>query len=200
MANIPIDAVQLPTDVERGAQGGPLFNTVVHRTDGGQVSSNKNWDYPLYRGQVAYGIQRRSTLDLVTFFFWARRGRWRGFLFKDWNDYSFPDQLLGTGDGALQNFPIKKTYPDSVLPFVRPITRPIVSTLIVKKDGTPTAAYTVLTGGVIRFNVAPTIGQVLTVSGEFNVPVQFDTDQLIARIELDGVGGIPDLPIIEVRE
>lgn len=51
-----IDAVRLPVDVERGAEGGPLFSTIVNRTDGGGAITNQNWQYPLFKGNISYGI------------------------------------------------------------------------------------------------------------------------------------------------
>ena len=79
-----IDNTRLPIDVERGAKGGPVFNTTINVSDGGAVSANQNWAYPLYRGDIGYGIQSKDNLNEVIEFFWARRGRLRGFLFRDW--------------------------------------------------------------------------------------------------------------------
>lgn len=197
-----IDAVRLPVDVERGAEGGPMFNTAVLITDGGQNSTNQEWSLPLYRGQIGYGIQSKTLFTAVVKFFYARRGRLRGFLFKDWSDYEITAGALGTGDGTTQNFQINKIYTDTILPFTRPITRPIQSSIVVSVNGTPISGsnWSLLTGGIIRFNVAPTLGQVLTVTCEFDIPVRFDTDHLNVRMEIFNAGTIPNLPIVEVRE
>ena len=89
-----IDAVRMPVDVERGVRGGPQFSTIVNRTDGGALVTNQNWSYPLYRGQVGYGIQSKENLRDVIKFFYARRGRLRGFLFRDWSDYQFDGERM----------------------------------------------------------------------------------------------------------
>lgn len=197
-----IDAVRMPVDVERGVRGGPQFNTIVNRTDGGSLVTNQNWNYPLYRGQVGYGIQSKDNLRDIIRFFYARRGRLRGFLFRDWSDYEFEGETLGTGNGVVTDFQCIRYYADSVLPFTRPIKRPIESTLTVYANGVavPDANWSLETGGIIRFSVAPANGVVITLTGEFDVPVHFAQDTLDVEMEIWNAGSIPNIPIEEVRE
>ena len=197
-----IDLVRLPIDVERGTKAGPLFNTSVLSTDGGVTSTNQNWSYPLIQGQVGYGLQSKANLDSVIAFFWARRGRFRGFLFRDWSDYTFTAQNIGTGNGSTQNFQIVKTYADTVLPFSRIIKRPIEADLLVYLNGVLSAPanWTLLSGGIVRFTVAPAAAVVVTVSGTFDIAMQFATDQLEVEMEVWSAGAIPSIPIREVRE
>lgn len=197
-----VDNVRLPVDVERGVRGGPMFSTIVNMTDGGSVSTNQNWSYPLYKGNVGYGIQSRENMEDVLSFFYARRGRLRGFLFKDWSDYEFTAEELGTGDGAETDFQVVRTYTDTTLPFTRILTRPIESTMVVYADGTPVsdANWSLLSTGEVRFSVAPSIGVVITATGEFNIPARFMTDHLEMEMEIWSAGSIPSIPIMEVRE
>lgn len=197
-----IDAVRLPMDIERGVRGGPQFNTSVVMTDGGVVSTNQNWNYPLYKGQVGYGVQTRTNLTTVINFFWGRRGRWRGFLFRDWSDFNMSAEVLGTGNGVLVDFQVVKNYSDTVLPFTRKITRPYEPDLRVFKNGVEVslALWSLQTGGIVRFTVAPAMGVIVTCTGTFDIPVQFATDQLDIEMELEDVGSVPQLPISEVRE
>jgi uncharacterized protein (TIGR02217 family) len=197
-----IDNVRLPIDVERGAKGGPLFSTTINVADGGAVSANQNWSYPLYVGNISYGIQTKENLLDVIDFFWARRGRLRGFLFRDWADYEMVNEPLGTGDGVEQNFQCIRRYADTVLPFDRPLKYPIESTMTVYLDGTPVSdsAWSLLSTGEVRFTTAPTVGQVVTASGEFNIACRFMQDQLEIQMEVWNVGAIPSISIMEVRE
>lgn len=199
-----IDDTRLPQDVERGVKGGPQFNTIVLRSDGGNTDTNQNWQYPLYSGNVGYGIQSRQELDKVIRFFWARRGRLRGFLFRDWSDYQMELETIGTGDGSNRTFPIVKTYDDDVLSFARPIKRPIESTLTVYVNGAavPDSHWSLQSGGVILFGVthAPVAASSVAISGEFDIPVMFMTDKLDISMELWNAGSIPSIPIMEVRE
>lgn len=203
-----IDAVRLPMDIERGTKGGPQFNTSVNMTDGGVTSTNQNWQYPLFGADISYGIQTKDNLDDVINFFWARRGRLRGFLFRDWSDFNLVNEpLAGAVDGVNKDYQINRNYADSVLPFVRKITRPIengtgLDTLQVSVDGVQInlSLWSLQPLGIVRFTVAPTVGQVLTINGEFDVPVQFQQDRLITEMTLEDVGAIPALTVTEVRE
>lgn len=197
-----IDNVRLPIDVERGVKGGPVFNTTINMSDGGFISANQNWAYPLYRGNVGYGIQSDENLDDVINFFWARRGRLRGFLFRDWSDYQMVNEPLGTGDGANRNFQCIRRYADTILPFDRPIKYPIESTMTVYLDGVAQSggSWSLLSTGEVRFSTAPTIGQVVTVSGEFNIACRFTQDDLEIQMEVWNAGAIPSIGIMEVRE
>ena len=197
-----IDAVRLPVDVERGVVGGPEFNTIVLMTDGGQTKTQQNWSYPLYRGDISYGIQSKDDFSDVLAFFYARRGRARGFLFKDWSDFEFAAQGLGTGDGSTTDFQVVKTYSDTVLPFSRKITRPISSSMTVYKDGVAQApsAWSRVSGGIVRFTAAPAAAVIVTATGEFDIPMRFSTDMIKVSMNTFDAGEVPSIGIQEVRE
>lgn len=199
-----VDAVRLPIDVERGVRGGPQFSTVVNRTDGGSLVTNQNWTYPLYRGQVGYGIQSKDNLRDVINFFYSRRGRLRGFLFRDWSDYEFDSDTIGTGDGSDTTFQAVRIYDDSVLPFTRKITRPIDDanmTVSVNGSVVSNATWSVTTGGIITFSSPPPNGHVIKIeTGNFDIPCHFAADALEVEMEIWNAGSIPNIPIEEVRE
>jgi uncharacterized protein (TIGR02217 family) len=197
-----IDNVRLPIDVEQGVKGGPQFNTTINMTDGGHIIANQNWEYPLYVGNVGYGIQDRDDLEAVIEFFYARRGRLRGFLFRDWSDYQFTNENLGTGDGVERNFQCIRTYSDTVLPFVRPLKYPIESSMTVYNNGVAVngSQWSLLSTGEVRFTTAPALGEVITATGEFNIAARFLTDTLEIDMLLFSTGSIPAIPIAEVRE
>lgn len=197
---IPVDAVRLPENVERGAIGGPVFNTALVGLDSGFEQSQVNWAQPRHFWDVGYGVQSKEDFYEVLEFFMARRGRARGFLFKDWSDFELTNQIIGTGDGVEDQFQIVKTYADTVLPFTRTITRPIASSLVVTVNGSPTTSYTLLAGGIIDFVGVPTSGHVIRVTGEFDVPVRFDVDQLRINLEWSEAGSIPSIPVRSIRE
>ena len=202
-----IDAVRLPLDIERGVKGGPQFSTSVLMTDGGVVSTNQNWQYPLWRGAVGYGVQTRDDLNAAISFFWARRGRARGFLFRDWSDFNLVDEVLGTGDGVVDDFQIVRNYGDTVAPFVRNITRPVESgtglpTLQVSINGSQIglSEWSLQPLGIVHFTIPPALGEIVTINGVFDIPVHFGSDTMETLMELEDVGSIPVFPIIEVRE
>lgn len=207
-----VDATQLPEEVERGAAGGPEFKTAIVETDGGNETANINWVYPRIGWDVGYGIQSKTDLEAVIRFFYARRGRARGFLFKDWADYQLPTgNLIGTGDSTTGSdgtaaFQIVKVYSDTVLPFSRKITRPKNTTLVVKVNAvtkTEGVHYNVnYTTGIITFTNPnrPLTGEPIVVEGEFFVPCRFVDDKLSVMVEWANAMSIPNIGIIEVRE
>lgn len=55
------------------------------------------------------------------------------------------------------------------------------------------------TSGQITFATAPTSGVTITAGFEFDVPVRFDTDQLDVTHDIERLGSITSIPLIEVR-
>ncbi|NOX74842.1 MAG: DUF2460 domain-containing protein, partial [Alphaproteobacteria bacterium] len=51
----------------------------------------------------------------------------------------------------------------------------------------------------VTFTIAPASGVVLTAGFEFDVPVRFDTDQLDVTHDIERLGSITSIPLIEVR-
>lgn len=193
--------VRLPEDVEIGARGGPKFQTTVTSLSSGSEQRNQDWSQQRCEYDISYGIQSLEDFNAVRDFFYARRGRFHGFRFKDWADYTLNDEVLGTGDGTEDLYQIVKNYEASgPLPYSRRITRPITNTLVVTLDNVETSAYTMDALGVINFTSNVGMGVVVRVSGEFDVPVRFDTDKYELTIEAFEAGVLPSLLLLELRE
>lgn len=197
-----LDSVRLPVDIERGVQGGPEFRTTLRETDGGGETANVTWAYPKMSWQAAYGITTLANLEAAIATFWVCHGRAYGFLFKDWADYKIEDGEIGLGDTSEVAFQIVKLYEAGTEQFVRPITRPIESTLIVYLDGVEllSSDWTLGALGVLTLDSAPGAGVIVSVDCEFDIPVRFDTDKLEILLEWELVGSIPSFPIREIRE
>jgi len=209
---ITIDnSVRLPVNVERGASGGPLFDTIVQRTDGGRIETNVNWAFPLYGWDVGYGIQTPTDFNAVRDVFIGARGQAYGFRFKDWGDYVMADQTIGTGDGTTGSdgtaaHQIYKRYSTAARNLDRVITRPVASSIVVSVDAvvkTLTTHYTVDdTTGIVTFTAGniPLAGEDITVACEFDVPVHFSTDKFNLNLEWAEAATIGSMMIEEVRE
>ncbi len=64
----------------------------------------------------------------------------------------------------------------------------------------PATGWTVdPTTGIVTFASPPVAGGVLTAGFEFDVPVRFDTDDLPVTLDLERLGSITSIPLIEVR-
>lgn len=199
--------VRLPSSIERGAVGGPSFSTSVLELRSGHEQRNMNWSQARARYNIAYGISRKSELDTVLAFFYARRARAFGFRFKDWSDYIVPLQVLGMGDGTRTVFQAFKRYGDALSTYDRTLTKLVSDTVSVFVEGAPVPFTVDVNTGLITLQTAPAAtggsgtggAQVVSYEAEFDVPVRFDADQLNITMELWNVGSVPSIELVEVR-
>lgn len=205
--------VQLPTQVEKGASGGPRFKTTVIALGSGFERRNIEWEATRAAYDISYGIQSKENFDDVLDFFYARQGRAHSFRFKDWTDYEIASQAIGVTDGTTTDFPLFKRYSSGATDFDRTITRPVASgwaiadinavgvTVVYNTAPGATEASINTTTGVVTLGAthAATSTEAITVTGEFDVPCRFDTDQLSLSAETWDAASIEGINIVEVR-
>ena len=111
------------------------------------------------------------------------------------------DQPVGTGNGAATQFQLTKRYISGAQSWTRTITKPVAGTVSIALNGTPQASgWSVSTStGLITFTTAPTAGVAVTAGFEFDVPVRFDTDALDVTLDLERLGSITSIPLVEIR-
>lgn len=215
------DDIRLPIDVERGAVGGPGFNTTVIVLSSGHERRNRNWSQIRGMWDISYGIERKSQLDAVIDTFYAVGGMADGFRFKDWSDFQIGDtftfdastrQTIGFGNGTNALFQIFKRYTRGVTSFDRPISKVVDSTYRVYLEGvlqTETTHYTIdINTGLITFVTPPAAtggsgpGGAIIVAAicEFDVPVRFDTDNLNINTQVFSDEAVISLPGIKLKE
>ena len=206
------DDVRLDMDVERGAQGGPVFRTSVARLNSGHAKRAQLWTQPLGRWDIAYGLRQLDDdgallgLRNIISFFYARRGRLRTFRFRDWLDYTVVDEQFATGDGVETVFQLTITYTDVALfNFIKNITKPAeIPAPVIKVDGVTqieTTDYTIdFATGLITFVTPPGDTLPITWTGEFDKHVSFEEDRLDIDIAIFYAGSIPAITIREERE
>lgn len=193
------DDVRLPENIERAAQGGPTFLTTVVAFSGGVEQRNQEWSRQRIIYDISYGVRYKVDYEEVLAFFYQRRGRARGFRFKDWADYQGTSEGIATANGSTAAFQLVKTYGTGSTKFVRLITRPVAGTVVMYVNGTPAAA-TVGSLGVVTLTSTPANGAVISADYEFDVPVRFDTDELAVIVEWEQAGEMPSLKVIELKE
>ncbi|MBS0125060.1 DUF2460 domain-containing protein [Thetidibacter halocola] len=202
--------VRFPDNISRGARGGPERRTQIVELASGDEERNASWANSRRRYDVAYGIRRADDLAAVVAFFEARNGRLHGFRFKDWGDHKSclpsvtpapTDQVIGTGDGATTAFQLVKRYASGSQTWVRAITKPIAGTVRMALGGVEQASGWSIdtTTGVIIFATAPGLGVTITAGFEFDVSVRFDTDVLDVTLDLERLGSITSIPLLEIR-
>ena len=192
--------VRLPENIEAGADYGPRFSTTIQTTTGGREKRVSLWSKPKYEGNIATGLQNQAGLDAGLAFFIARAGMRNTFRFKDWTDFTATTQNLGVGTGALTTFTVRKAYTSGGVTEYRTNLLPVSGTTHVFKDGVEAmSGWTINTStGVITFSVAPTAAVVITATFEFDNHVRFGTDHWSVTLQQVEIGGVSDIPIIEV--
>ena len=202
--------VRFPDDISRGARGGPERRTQIVELASGDEERNASWANSRRRYDVAYGIRRADDLAAVVAFFEARNGRLHGFRFRDWGDYksalpsaaiSPTDQEIGTGNGSLTEFALLKRYSSGAQSWTRAIAKPVAGSVRVALGGVEQmSGWSVdTTTGVVTFDTAPAAGVAVTAGFAFDVPVRFDTDALDVTLDLERLGSITSIPLLEIR-
>lgn len=198
-----------------GTQGGVEFNTEIVEVNSGAETRNSVWNYA--KGKWDFGDRKLSDTELTAIitFFRARKGRKQGFRFKDWADYNDGGAgilgLTGLSDGTAGPVQMVKKYVSGADTDYRLIRKPVAGTIKVFKNAVQIANWTIdTTTGLITLTAPlPAVNDVMTWTGEFDVPVRFDTDSLTHRfdsalIAAPGVVAKPyfyiaPLPLVEVR-
>lgn len=198
---------RLPPEVEAGAIGGPLYKTTVLVAASGDEQRIAEWDIGRGEWDVGYGISTKTLLLKVIAHFRAVQAKFRSWRFKDWSDFEASNENFGTGDGTTTIFQLTKSYSalndagSPVLTVTRSIKSPLSTGLVIKVNGTPTALYTLLAGGIIQFNSAPANGAALTWVGEFDVIARYDVDKLnVSMREVEDIGSVRGIRILEVLD
>jgi uncharacterized protein (TIGR02217 family) len=206
-----IETPRFPDDISRGMRGGPMGRTQIAQLANKREERNSPWAGFRHVFDVRYGIRRADDLAAVNRLFLAAHARLHGFRLKDWRDYkscapsatpSATDQDIGVGDDQETEFQLVKLYDWGVQGFTRPIAKPVAGTVLVAVDGTPLASedYSVdATTGIVTLDAAAGDGLVVTAGFEFDVPVRFDTDRLDTELDIERLGSITSIPLIEIE-
>jgi len=203
--------VRFPDNISRGARGGPERRTQIVELASGYEERNASWASSRRRYDVAYGIRRADDLAAVVAFFEARNGRLHGFRYKDWADYksglpsqaiTATDQQIATGTGILKTFQLAKRYVSGAQSWTRTIAKPVAGTVRVALGMVEQMSGWTFdtTTGVVTFTIAPGNGVVVRAGFEFDVPVRFDTDVLDVTLDIERLGSITSIPLLEIRK
>lgn len=203
---------RFPIDVAFGTSGGPQHSTQIVALGSGYEQRNQRWQSSRRRYDAGYGVKSLDGLHRVVAFFEARRGPLHAFRFRDPSDHksclpsqtlAASDQQIGTGDGLETQFQLIKKYGAEGQDYCRRITHPVDGTAKVAIAGEVQSAgadYLLdLGSGQITFNTPPPDGAPVTAGFEFDVPVRFDTDQLVVNLAAFSAGELPSIPLVEVR-
>lgn len=172
--------------VSYGTQGGPTFLTRRVPLKSGVVRRNPLRSRPLYRFVIVYRNLAEADHAEVIAAFNACFGGAFGFRIKDWTDFQATDELIGVATGAEQTVQLSKLYEFGAQNISRPIRKPVSGTVALTANSVPIAATIDYTTGEATYTA--TSGHVVRWTGEFDVPVMFEDDELLHSIEDKGNG------------
>lgn len=198
--SVTFHETRFPTNISAQSSGGPQFNTEIIRLSSGHEQRNINWTYPLEKWQVAYGVKTVDDLDTLREFFYVRQGRAIGFRFKNPDDYEGTAEELGEGDGSTKTFQLVKIYTSGGYTLTRKITKPVAGSVSIYVDDVlQSSGYSVdTTTGIVTFTSAPTSGQVISATFQFDIPARFDTDYLPVNFATYQARAA-DVSVVEIR-
>lgn len=187
------ESPRFPDHLAFGLVVGPLDSRTRIRTESGLVTINVNWAHYLTKFNGSTTHRTQAERDEIDAFFRAVRAD--GFRIKDWADYKSDSRGVLTAIDST-HFQLGKTYTSGSTTYTRKISKPI-STITLTGGGSYSVDYT--TGIVTKISGAnPTAW-----SGEFDVPVQFDTDELYWQIATRAGSGLmfvcDELTMTEMR-
>jgi len=207
-----IESPRFPPSISYQSSGGPVWNTQVVQTASGREQRIQSWQDALRKWDAMNGVRTDAQLDELHAWFLVTAGMAHGFRFKDWKDYSATStngsgliNATGLGNGTATG-QLYKLYSVGSSGYARKIVKPVPGTVTIRKNGNVVAFGTgsgqcqldTATGVVTFYGTAPSGSDTLTWTGEFDVPVRFDTDSFSASYEDLNASSVA-LPIVEIR-
>lgn len=143
------------------------------------------WSYPIWVYRLSFEVLRSNAsfteAESLLSFFNQLAGGYDFFLFSDPDYNAATNVQIGVGDGTTRDFALLRTIGS----FSEPIgERNVISSVTI--NGTPTGAYTLVDNRIVRFNTAPTAGQVLRWTGTYYMRCAFVDDDLVLDEFMNG--------------
>lgn len=175
--------------VSYGTAGGPTWLTRKVSLRSGIIRRNPLRSRPIYRFQLVYrNLEPADHVEVINAFN-ACFGGVHSFRLKDWSDYIADDELLSVlGTGSPQTVQLSKIYEFGNQNISRPIRKPVDGSVTMTDDGAPLSVSVDYTTGMATFTASN--GGVLRWSGEFDVPVMFEDDQLSFSFDNRSASGL----------
>lgn len=191
--------------VTYGTSGGPTWRTRKITLQNGVVRRNPLRALPLYRYHVQYRNLRPTDHREVYHAFNACMGGVHSFRLKDWHDFqAAAEVVVDLGTGAAQQVQLTKAYTFGAQTIFRRIRKPLAG-VVLEHAPTLDGSWSVIAGAAVDTatgiaTLTTTAGHFIRWTGEFDVPVMFEEDELPFTGEDKGAEGLfltGDVPLIE---
>lgn len=173
-----------------GLQIGTTGNTEVETQRNGHERRNALGDVMLHSYILTLnnvtGSVYLEKLKTAHFVFYARA---HSFLVKDPIDHACTDESLGNAPSGTTAVQLIKTYGiEGIASYVREITKPVAGAVVYQNGVAKAGTLDTLTG-LFTPTTSWTAGQPLTWTGEFRVPVRFNSDFCPVTVDSKGQSG-----------
>lgn len=216
---MPFVDVYPPADMPDWPVGStPQFATRITQSADGTEQASRRWRHPLYAFTIPEVARAQGSYEAVASHWMAMRGPRYSWPFRNPLDFctcpmvdpnetdppiSAFDQRIGTGDGVTTTFQLYKDYVGEAYMYQRPIKLPIVDSVSIAVGGEevdPSTYSVSRPGGIVTFDTAPGLGNVIRAGFEFDFEVRFDGDDILEGMRKSwAASGVATLSFVEKR-
>lgn len=167
---------RLLDSVSYGTVYGEAFSTDLKIMRNKTESRNMQWSESRGTYTLVFNALLEEDRAKVMKVFRTCRGMGIGFRLKNWVDYKAKNETLGVMTDNTQSFQLKITSFAGGYTTIKTIRKPVVGRVKVYAEGEEVSAVVDYTKGVIT--VTADIGSTISWSGEYDIPVRFDNDDI----------------------
>lgn len=167
---------RLLDSVSYGTVYGEGFSTDLKIMRNKTESRNMQWSESRGTYTLVFNALLEEDRAKVMKVFRTCRGMGIGFRLKNWVDYKAKNETLGVMTDNTQSFQLKITSFAGGYTTIKTIRKPVVGRVKVYSNGNEVSAVVDYTKGVITVTAA--IGSTISWSGEYDIPVRFDNDDI----------------------
>ncbi|UYB51145.1 DUF2460 domain-containing protein [Xanthomonas sp. AM6] len=166
----------LPPCPGYGFEGGPNFSTRIVEMANGRERRNADWSIARHSYTAPFlNISKEAYRELKRMHM-VCRGKLHCFRFKDYLDFQAANEIFAIGDGVQTKFQLAKFSTIDGISYERPVYAIVAATIT--DNGAPVSPVVDMERGTVTFAAPPADGHVLRWTGEFDVWVRFDQDNL----------------------
>ncbi|MEI7443261.1 MAG: DUF2460 domain-containing protein [Burkholderiales bacterium] len=175
----------------------PRWKTHKGYSASGRRFATTYYSYPIWGFKLKAEFLRSAVLaeaESLMSFFNQLAGGYDYFLFTDPDYNSVTAQQIGVGNGTQTDFALLRT----IASFSEPVgEKNAIGSVTI--NGTPTAAYSLVDNRIVRFNTAPSAGQVLRWTGTYYMRCEFMDDELVFEEFMNGFHSVDSIEFQTVK-